>query len=401
MVTMVTKGERTSALDSFLRPSRWVLDPSRRAYVVPALSAGLFGTCTSVGDNWIEKNILRYQEGSERVSFLSLSINPDSFIVPLAYLVVGYWLSVIVPLMACTPLSTGLGRWLDPDFRGLTSSWKIQMWAIPTGFISTIDTFFYLLGHKLFDPSIVLPLSSASVAYRGVYDLTKKDIAIKRRVLLLAVLAAVVGIPLISVKQKSADASTSDITGAIILEALLIVALFQQGASILRDALKQEGVQRTNADAFSFEFWRKVWGALFATLGTGLLVVLIDRLRPVWVLAISASMAVAIPWIVLRHVPGTAATTWETRAQKLAPGLTEVSVLTSLKPVVGVLLTLAISFPCFWLRGVWPFGEPATDVAVWVTRSIGAVLLVGAAATVTFARKASELEKKQKAQSGA
>lgn len=325
----------------------------RRTYLLPALLSGIFSAFYIAIDNFILHNPLR------RAS--------DPLAGTLAYLLVGYWVALLTSVL----YAKLFGKRLDSGYSGITrGGWALQKLALSSGIFASLSALFMLWAQSLYDLSVILPLASISIFYLILYDVMRRLISIRE--IIPATLVILLGSGATSVARLDVF--------EISLAALLLVLVMGQGSIAISEISSQMGVRMT--DSVNFHFWRFFWSTVTSTLMIGFIVYATDRANII-VEIYSTGLLPAFSLIVLSMFFVYLAQVLVLRARKDGP-ISEVRMLTSIRVMLGVPLTLIVSTV---VPGA--FGPIPSDPRVWVVRSIGALLvLIG---VVMLCRKKAEV----------
>jgi hypothetical protein len=309
-------------------------------YKVRALVAGVFFAVGSAIDNFIMHQVL---------------VDPtDKLVGPLTYLVFGYWAAIATNIV----WNSIVGTRFEANYIGIECpSRQALMWTAVAGLLSSVGTLFYLLGHSLVDVSIVLPLSSTAVLYLVVYDGMRNRINL--RDVLFPTMLVFLGSAMITVQRL--DVVSVSIT------ALLLVLVIDQGMTALGEITSQRGL--LTSGSVSFHFWRCLWGAMFTTVGVGIVVVLTGRFSAIIVTAWSGFLNTLILITVRMSILWISQVLCNQAKQK-AP-VSEVNILTTVKVLLGIPIALLGSF-----MAVGAFGSVTPDPRVWILRAAGTLMMM-------------------------
>jgi len=283
----------------------------------------------------------------------SVAATPDPLIGPLVYTVLGYWAAVLI-----TPVcNLCLGRRMDAHFSGLTMQKETQKGAIVAGGITGLATIFTFVGASLVDPSIALPLSAVYLVYLVCYETVKK--ASSWRGLVAPVVLVMLGVAGTSTERWDMVSVSAT--------ALVLLVVLGQGTQAVAQIAYQRGVDTTNP--VNFHFWRIAWSTVVATMCTVLVVVVTHRTTEFFT-AVQAGLPGLALCLPLRMILLYLSEITRGRAYAAGGSASEVAVLTTSRVLLGVPLTLLVS----WLAPQ-AFGPLSNDPRIWVLRIVGAMLV--------------------------
>lgn len=320
-----------------------------RAYIVPAILSGVITAFSVAIDSFILHNVVVYAHDNATSSIT------DNIIGPLAYTFVGYWVAVLI-----APLYNRLiGRRMDEKFIGIRwETVNVQKWALITGGIGTFATLFYFIGATLVDLSVVLPLTSAYIVYLVLYDTWQHNI--KTKDIVMPTIITIIGAGATSVNRIEVL--------EISLAALFILLVLDQGSDAAGRITFQEGVRITNA--VNFHFWRMLWSAVFSTVGIASIIIFTGRFQDI-LSALNQNLLELLLLVPIRMLLLFLSEILAGIAYKRGGLVSEVAVLSSVRVMLGVPITLSVS-------SIVPgaFGQISDDWRIWMIRLAGAALIL-------------------------
>lgn len=327
-------------------------DWSRSVFLFSVLAA-VFGALYLANDTFIMHQVI---------------LSEDSFTAVSAYLILGGWIGTI-----CTFVYNAfLGNWLDTDYMGFNfGTSKMQILALASGAIAAGSTTFCLMGNQSLDPSLVIALSNLSILYIVLYDGIRGTVSLKQ--LWFSTFLVIIG---------SILASTMRFAGSLEITFLGITLLLvgRCGTDAVERIVRQQGVRES--DAVIFNFWRFLWLTISGTilvstiaLFRGTFSELKELLMIIW--------RPALPWVLLTMFFVFFFGTLLQKAMKIG-AVSRVSMVVNLQIVLGIPITLAVDW---WYPGV--FGEIPTDLATWIVRLTGSILIVAGIMRLRGIKKSS------------
>jgi len=312
---------------------------SRKTFLI-SLTAAVFGALYLANDTFIMHRVIVYR---------------DSFTAVSVYLVFGAWVGLICMLI----YNSLFGKWIDNDYPGFNfGTRKMETFALISGAIAAGSTAFCLMGNQSLDPSLVTALSNLSIIYLVGYDSLRRNISFKNIV-----------VPMSLVVLGSALASITKISGGfeITLAGILILLIGRCGTDAVEKIVRQQGVWKS--DAITFNFWRFLWLAVFGTIFSLLVAFARGSINELLTLFLQIWKS-ALPWILLTMFFVFFFSTLLQKAMKTG-AISKVTLVVNFQIALGIPLTLLLNQIA---PGV--FGNISQETAVWVVRSVGALMIV-------------------------
>lgn len=306
-----------------------------------ALLAAVASALYMTNDNYVMKSVIT---GSDKTC------------AALVFLLLGSWAGVLISLVN----NVIFGRRVDPDYPGMgVGSTKMQLMAIAAGLLGAVSTYCYLKASQDLDPSIVVALASLPMVYLVVYDAVRGNINWKQ--IWVPLIAAIVGGFLVSRESLNLFGSLA-FSGT----ALLLLIVGRSGSSALGKVAEQEGSR--SSDGVTFSFWRMFWFAIVAT-GLAIGYPATRGVFPTFGETLRGALPMSIPWVCLSLFFAYFGNTLENTAKRFG-AVSVVAMFVGLQTVLGVPLTLIVN-------GIRPgaLGEIPSGVAIWIVRTVGALLL--------------------------
>jgi len=277
---------------------------------------------------------------------------PDGLTAAFSYLVVGGWTGVLAGIV----FSLFLGRRLiDPAFGGVVfRNRKMHTRAFIAGGISAGSTLFLLWGNQFGDPSVLVALSTAAIAYTVFYDVLARMAKLGK--IIVPASLVVLG------SMLAAFSGSLEVT----LTGIFFVLVVSNGLTAISEIAEQGGTQAS--DGVNFFIWRFVW---LATAGT-ILALAVSAVRG-YLPMLFETITVAIshlPWIILTMFFVFLGIGMKLTLKK-ANAVSVILLLLSAQVIIAYPITLIgeVLAP-----GI--FGGLPHDPAIWVVRAVGAALLI-------------------------
>ena len=326
-------------------------------------------------------------------------LNEDPWIPVFTYLIMGGWTGTICFWVFNKIIKSftawGVINWSTvKDYKGFSIGCrKSQLFALTTGSLGAISTFFCLIGNKTLDASLVTAFNGVSIFYLAFIDSRRKKVNIKT-----------LGIPLILIIVGSFAASVS---GGFVftLFGLAIMLLGRDTTYALDNTVQNVVVNRKEGDdpsahrqsfgtrslnrflsywqygkddsqihLLNFNFWRFLWLSLSATIviigitaWNNTLPVLLGLIGQIWLKA--------IPWIFCSMLFVFISLTLTLKAYSMVSSTAKVQMIISLQIAVGIPIALVFDQVSRGSVGTIP-----SDPYIWLVRGLGIVLMTIATA---------------------
>jgi hypothetical protein len=311
-----------------------------KVYVPLAILCGILSAVSTAVDNFI---------------LHSVTVSSTNRVVgPLVYMLSAYSIGLLLTLVYCQLT----GRFIDKRFTRLTfESFKTQKWAFIAGAVSSLETLALFIGSTFVDVSIVLPLTSLYIVYLALYDVLRRTIGPK--VILLPAVLVIIG----AAGTSIAKVGIFEVSVA----ALIFIVIFDQGMTAIIEITYQQGVSTTNA--VNFHFWRFLWSAITAIICILIWAVLTNGF-PIFIAVLQIGLLSLLVLIPVRIFLLFLGQILRGRAYKSGGPVSEIAVLSSIRVMLGVPITLLVS-------SIIPqaFGNINGDWRIWIIRSVSALLI--------------------------